>query len=226
MQKPCRGCGSPRPVSANSSTEGPLCHECRRERRLQSSSSRPDRSYDYKRTAKCVSCGAARFPVQGKTEVLCHPCRRLAAGADPEKPMSSPTPPFSPSQSSCLYCGTVYTQTRASERYCSAACKSSRRRKKSRLRYDKDHRRERRSWEPLVATGGVQCHRPDCLRVAAGGSRLIGAEEPWDLGHDRATGAWRGPEHRSCNRQEGAAFRVARDFRSVGVLSTPGSSRW
>lgn len=92
--------------------------------------------------------------------------------------------------------------------------------------YGKEHRRERRFWAPLVAAGGVFCHRPDCLRVAGGGSGLILPGEPWDLGHDRATGSWRGPEHRSCNRQEGAAFRVARDFRRFVAPSSPGRLRW
>ena len=60
-------------------------------------------------------------------------------------------------------------------------------------RYGAEHRRLRRQWAPNVAAGRVRCRR--C-------GELIGAAEPWDLGHDPAgiPGAPRHPEHREHNR--------------------------
>lgn len=62
--------------------------------------------------------------------------------------------------------------------------------------YDAQHRRARQHWAPLVAAGRVNCWR--C-------GDLIGATEPWDLGHDDADRTvTRGPEHASrCNRAAG-----------------------
>lgn len=58
--------------------------------------------------------------------------------------------------------------------------------------YGRAHRQLRAQWAPVVATGGVTCWR--C-------TRLIGARERWDLGHDDADPTrYRGPEHATCNR--------------------------
>jgi hypothetical protein len=88
--------------------------------------------------------------------------------------------------------------------------------------YGNDHQKVRKYWEPLVATGSVECARKDCLRVARGMPRLIAAGEYWDLGHDRETGTWHGPEHRDCNRSEGASF----GNRQRGRVWESGRSRW
>lgn len=58
--------------------------------------------------------------------------------------------------------------------------------------YDAEHDAERRRWAPIVATGGVRCRR--C-------PKLIGPDEPWDLGHpDADCPRPRAPEHIACNR--------------------------
>jgi hypothetical protein len=66
--------------------------------------------------------------------------------------------------------------------------------------YGRAHRRLRAQWSPQVATGHVTCWR--CRE-------LIGAREPWDLGHDDdAPGTYRGPEHTTCNRATRTAGRA------------------
>ena len=93
--------------------------------------------------------------------------------------------------------------------------------------YDAKHRRERRRWAADVAAGFVECTLPGCKRVEAGRSRLILPGEPWDLGHDRVTGGWQGPQHVECNRAEGAAFgNRQRRFDALGKVGVPGRSRW
>lgn len=58
--------------------------------------------------------------------------------------------------------------------------------------YPAAHRRLRERWARIVATGTVRCAR--C-------GELIGADAPWDLGHDdRDRTLYAGPEHSSCNR--------------------------
>ena len=58
--------------------------------------------------------------------------------------------------------------------------------------YDAEHRALRASFVPLVRTGLVKCWR--CRE-------LIGADEPWDLGHeDGNRSRHRGPECLPCNR--------------------------
>lgn len=59
--------------------------------------------------------------------------------------------------------------------------------------YDAAHVAERARWAPKVAAGIVTCWR--C-------GQLIGATEPWDLGHDdNDRTKYRGPEHAGrCNR--------------------------
>ncbi|MBC7939097.1 MAG: hypothetical protein H7Z19_04915, partial [Chitinophagaceae bacterium] len=62
--------------------------------------------------------------------------------------------------------------------------------------YAGTYRTTKRRWtERITAEGGALCYR--C-------GEWIGAGEPWDLGHDDATGQVRGPEHSKCNRSDGA----------------------
>ena len=59
--------------------------------------------------------------------------------------------------------------------------------------YGWPHQKLRRQWAVSVERGEVACAR--C-------GRLIGAGEPWDLGHhDRDRSVYTGPEHRWCNRR-------------------------
>jgi hypothetical protein len=58
--------------------------------------------------------------------------------------------------------------------------------------YGSEHKKERKRWVPLVATGTVTCAR--C-------NELIAADALWDLGHvDGDKSRYQGPEHRRCNR--------------------------
>lgn len=65
--------------------------------------------------------------------------------------------------------------------------------------YGAAHDALREWWRPKVELGGVHCMAVECLMPA----RLILLGQAWDLGHDRATGKHRGPEHEKCNRSEG-----------------------
>ena len=74
--------------------------------------------------------------------------------------------------------------------------------------YDAAHDRLRRTWEPRVDLGRVQCHAHVCLMPA----RLIIPGTPWDLGHSDDRTTWTGPEHARCNRSAGA--RASRSHRA------------
>jgi hypothetical protein len=81
---------------------------------------------------------------------------------------------------------------------CSGQAEQKRGRRQARG-YDRAHERLREQWRPRVEAGLVDCHAQPCtqpiLRILPGAL--------WDLGHDRATGQHRGPEHRACNRSDG-----------------------
>lgn len=62
------------------------------------------------------------------------------------------------------------------------------------------HQAQRRRWKPIVDAGQAYCCNADCLMS----SRWIPPGTPWDLGHTPDRSAWTGPEHRRCNRAEGA----------------------
>jgi hypothetical protein len=66
--------------------------------------------------------------------------------------------------------------------------------------YDAKHKAERKRLEPIVARGGIACAR--C------GEPIV-PPEPWDLGHTDDRTGWTGPEHRDCNRADGARKRNA-----------------
>lgn len=61
--------------------------------------------------------------------------------------------------------------------------------------YGYDHQRVRAKLAPWVATGEAVCAR--C-------GEFIAAGVPWDLGHTVDRRSYTGPEHRRCNRREGA----------------------
>jgi hypothetical protein len=61
--------------------------------------------------------------------------------------------------------------------------------------YGAHHQQVRRTWAPRVATGHIDCYR--CGHPIQPGT-------PWDLGHTTDRTDHTGPEHRHCNRSEGA----------------------
>lgn len=71
--------------------------------------------------------------------------------------------------------------------------------------YGSKHRAERARWLPTVKRGETECSR--CCY-------LIEPDEPWDLGHSDDRTTWTGPEHRDCNRADGARKRNAGRRRS------------
>lgn len=66
--------------------------------------------------------------------------------------------------------------------------------------YGPEHEAERARWAPVVARGEATCHAAHCVMP----SRSIAPGEPWDLGHTSDRSTWTGPEHRRCNRRDGA----------------------
>jgi hypothetical protein len=78
--------------------------------------------------------------------------------------------------------------------------------------YGWDHQRERARWVKYQQAGGddangphhgeLLCRADECLKP--NGTRWIGKDEAWDLGHHPGQRAWRGPEHVRCNRRQGA----------------------
>jgi hypothetical protein len=72
--------------------------------------------------------------------------------------------------------------------------------------YGSKHRAERAKWVPKVKRGGVDCAR--C-------GQAIEPDEPWDLGHTDDRQGYVGPEHRDCNRADGARKRNAGRRRPV-----------
>lgn len=61
--------------------------------------------------------------------------------------------------------------------------------------YDAAHRHLRRAWEARLATGETHT----CAKCG----QPVTATDQWDLGHTDNRQSWTGPEHRSCNRQDG-----------------------
>ena len=61
--------------------------------------------------------------------------------------------------------------------------------------YDAPHRHLRRAWEARLATGETHT----CAKCG----QPVTAADQWDLGHTDNRQSWTGPEHRSCNRQDG-----------------------
>jgi hypothetical protein len=77
--------------------------------------------------------------------------------------------------------------------------------------YGWPHQRERRRWVKHQREGGdeerdgrrrgrLRCRADQCL----GPTRWIEQGEAWDLGHHGGQRGWRGPEHVTCNRTDGA----------------------
>jgi hypothetical protein len=95
---------------------------------------------------------------------------------------------------SCDFCGRVFVPRASHQRFCCYAHQVAGRRSEERVLYhNTQHRRERRSWEPIVAEGGVVGAAPN------GCHQLILAGERWDLGH--LPGGVRHPQHARCNRK-------------------------
>jgi hypothetical protein len=103
-----------------------------------------------------------------------------------------------PFQRPCIGCDGLPCPTRALTTDRSGRCEHCRRQHwrsqptSTERGYGTDHRALREQWVPLVEAGQVICWR--C-------GELIGADEPFDLGHDDSDRTkWRSPEHVACNR--------------------------
>lgn len=66
--------------------------------------------------------------------------------------------------------------------------------------YGTAHLRLRAAWQPTVQAGNAHCHATTCHHP----TRWIPPHTPWDLGHTPDRTGWTGPEHRDCNRIDGA----------------------
>lgn len=97
----------------------------------------------------------------------------------------------------------AFTATQAGHVYCRPEHRPGHQQSATDRGYDAKHRELRERWRPRVAAGRVDCHAVLCLMP----ERRIGPMDPWDLGHTPDRTAWTGPEHRRCNRSEGARRR-------------------
>ena len=78
--------------------------------------------------------------------------------------------------------------------------------------YGAEHQAERRRLQQQMDGGAVfGCASTDCLLPGV----PIDKDTLWDLGHTRDRTAWTGPEHRVCNRTEGAR----RSHQSAGGMT-------
>lgn len=156
-----------------------------------------------KRDAPCSICGnlmwrgkGSRPPGQG----ICLDCRRQQPGyfRAPERPK------WQPDIRVCPTCGSQFEQYRPRQIYCNPDCRPRRTGTKTKSTkergYGSEHQRERRKWKPIVESGQAVCHATTCVMH----SRIIEPDAEWDLGHTEDRSAWTGPEHRRCNRREGA----------------------
>jgi len=75
--------------------------------------------------------------------------------------------------------------------------------------YGRQHQLLRAGWTPQVESGLVDCHAIICLHP----TRRIQPGALWDLGHNAERTGWTGPEHRRCNRADGARRGNARRAR-------------
>lgn len=108
---------------------------------------------------------------------------------------------FTPEPRTCANpdCGNTYTATRVNQRYCTPACRPTRRPGNTTTRgYGAQHRRERQRWEPIVEAGRAQCAESICLMP----SRVIHPGDRWELAHTPDRTGYLGPAHYLCNRKE------------------------
>jgi hypothetical protein len=122
----------------------------------------------------------------------------------------------------CPVCLKSFETRNKRHRYCSDACRARTPRGKRspgstiERGYGKAHKALREKWAPHVAAGIVQCHAAVCVMPL----RYIVPGEQWDLGHTADRTAYTGPEHRRCNRRDGAV-RGNRQRSSKRVESRP-----
>ncbi len=66
--------------------------------------------------------------------------------------------------------------------------------------YGSAHAALREQWQPEVKAGRAFCQAATCVEP----TRWIRPGSAWDLGHTPDRTSYTGPEHRKCNRRDGA----------------------
>lgn len=93
--------------------------------------------------------------------------------------------------------------------------------------YGSDHAKARAYWQPIVATGQVQCATPRCLHAEAGHGRTIHPGQAWHLDHLPDRSGYRGPSHARCNTSDGARRgNKARGIIAAYIRVATPSRRW
>ena len=103
----------------------------------------------------------------------------------------------------CDCCWREFLAVAVNQRFCSAYCRRIARAGAERKYARPEHRRTRRRWRPLVASGTVRCARgAACRRAELVDGVLVGGfiepTELWHLGHADGESVG-GPEHVACN---------------------------
>lgn len=163
------------------------------------------------KTGSCSECGGPMWAGPGSLtdgRSTCRPCRRkLRAEGRPRlyKPDLPPRPPSKKRLDVCARC--FGPKPGARFKYCQSCSRIVRKqstppKKPAAERgYGYAHQLQRRRVKPIVDRGEAYCHARECLED----SRWIQPGTPWDLGHTPDRTTWTGPEHRRCNRVEGAS---------------------
>jgi len=173
------------------------------------------------RYAPCARCGKTMWRGKGSRppgQGVCLECRRQS----PEYQARVTKVKWTPDIRVCPTCGRQFEQHRHHQRYCNPGCRPGRSGVKTKTTtergYGQAHQQERRKWKPIVDAGQAVCHAKTCVMR----SRAIQPGEEWDLGHTEDRTAWTGPEHRRCNRREGAR----RGNAARGASDSPKLTLW
>jgi hypothetical protein len=139
----------------------------------------------------CHHCGATGLAPRRR---FCDACRvELADRRKLARSAGTGWAGFVPEVRSCAGCGVGFVGRAPHAAYCSTSCRDRHRLTMGlKEKYDAEHYRLRKQWEPEVDAGIVGCAR--CGIVIEPGT-------PWDLDHTDDRSGYLGPSHASCNRR-------------------------